>query len=431
MRIVYLLFFLFLWSASPTFADPVTLGTYFTPEEILRAQRYYERFDLWNGISRFVTYASILILLLSSLHLWIDQKIDRFYDFLFRRSFRLGALNFGVLPRLFFKVICWIVLLESYWALTGFPISYLMHELREDFELTKQTFWVAYGNSWVKYWYTLINKIGIAFLFLTFYKISKRYWWIFFAFLFLFSGMVVNYFSQAGLREKDGVETRKSLGPGLLRTKLEVAIQKSGVAIADIKYTDESKRTTIPQAWILSPADQHFLFFNDNCFRYPDEMLINMALHEIGHVFYEHTEIRRVYRRVTSFVNLFLVAVFIAVFVKIRYRKNPGVVEGKGLVFIYLIYSLLAIKLIGMFVMVPMDCWLNQSQELQAEKYALERTHDPESMLLLRKTVALASLARLEVSPWFRYFYDYPPVTEFIKLSESFRFSSKNTDSPK
>ncbi|MEK7484380.1 MAG: M48 family metalloprotease [Planctomycetota bacterium] len=421
--------FLFFCGFTFVCADPSTLESYFTADEILRSQHYFQRFDFWNILSRIITYGSILILLLSSLHLWIDRKIDRFYEFIFRRSFRVGKLNFGLLPQIFFKVICWILLLECYWTLTGLPISYLMHQIKEDFGLTNQTFWVAYGNSWVKYWYTLANKIGIAILFLTFYQISRRYWWIAFGLLFFFSGIVVNYFSQAGQREIDGVETRKSLEPGPLRTKLEAEIQKSGVQITNIKYTDESKRTTVPQAWILSPSDQHFLFFTDSCFKYPDEMLVNMALHEIGHLFYKHTEIRRIYRRVSNFVNLFLVALLIQAYLRIRYRKTPEVIEGKGQVLIYLIFSLLATKMISLLILVPVDCWLNQTQELQAERYALEHTHDPETMIFLRKTMALASLTRLEISWWSRYWYDYPPVIEFLKISEEFQFQKKPSSS--
>lgn len=412
-------FSVFCWGN--VFAESLRLEDYFSVEEIARASTYYEQYDRITLLARVLTYFFLFLIFLTSIHFRLDQKWDFFYDKTFARIGWLKRLrlNFGLLPRLFFKVVCWIFFFEVLWTVCNLPIQYLSHGLQYAYGMTTRTFGQYYLDSWNLYWFILTKQVLIAILFLTLYKMSSRWWWLSFALLHITISFASNYFSQSGVKENEGIIQQKSLEEGVLRTKLEKAIASSGVSIADIKYTDESKRTKAPNAWILSSANENFLFFTDTCFQYSDEELITLSLHEIGHIYYGHPEVRRWVSWSMVFIYWLLLYLFFHFYLRLRYRDRT-VIEKNGVALVYVLCFCFLGKIVGL-VMSPPYCLLTQHQEIEAERYAIEHSGDPDSMIHIRKAMTVENLSRLEGSRWEQLWYGHPFVLDFFQVAEEMK----------
>ncbi|MEK7485732.1 MAG: M48 family metalloprotease [Planctomycetota bacterium] len=396
----------FLWADS--------LNDYFSVEEIARSHSFYQRQDFLLWIRFFLTEFVLMLLLFTRIFLKIDSLWDRLYKKLFSRlspfTKRL-KLNFGILPCVIFKVFCWIFFIECYEFLVKLPINYFLHQLSLEYQMTGRNFLEYYQDSMPHSILRLFRRCSYAILLMTFYKVSTRWWWIPLALISIFIQFMTNQLSQAAENERDGVILQKPLEAGELRTQLEQAIAKIGVPVSEIKYSDESKRTKAPNAWVLSASGKNVLFFTDTCFQFSNPALVNICFHELAHIHFQHPQQRRCLEYSLLILKYLLVALGLSFFLPRRFSDSTAYQESnQSLVFVCCVCLLFPI------VTVTLDAGFNlciQQQELEAERYAVQLSNDPESMIQVRKQMALESLLRLE-EPWWWFLESHPNILRFF-----------------
>lgn len=396
-----------------------SLNDYFTTEEIARSQTFYQRQDFLLWIRFFIVDVLLLCLLFTKVPLKIDHHFDLLYDKLFQGFGNLTKkmnLNFGILPRILFKVFCWIFLIECYEFVVKLPINYFLHQLSVEYQMTGRNFLEYYQDGVPHYLLSLFRRCAYAVLFMTFYKISTRWWWIPLSLLSIFIQLMTNQLSQAADNERDGVVIQKPLELGELRTKLEEAITKIGVPVAEIKYTDESKRSKAPNAWVLSASEKNVLFFTDTCFQLSHAALVNITFHELAHIRFGHHQKRRVVEYSLILLKFIFVALGLAFFLPRRF-SDPTIYQGSKQSLVFVIYLCLLLPVIALVLESGFNVW-TQQQELDAEQYAVELSRDPDSIIQARKQMALEALARLE-EPWWWFLQSHPNILRFFSVTHS------------
>jgi Zn-dependent protease with chaperone function len=420
MRFLFFLGILFVTSL--VFAENLRLEDYFSSEEIARSRAYYGRAD-WQEILDFCVFFGVIgLLLATSLHLKIDHFFDRLYDGAFGSLGEVTKglnLDFGILPRLLFKATSWVFFLALLLNLVNLPVVYLGYQLQTDYGLNERPFLKYYQDSFSGYGLTLVKRLGAAFLFVLFFNLTQRWWWIFYGIFMILIPFFQDYFSQAASRNRDGIAIHTSLPQGSLRTKLEEAIQKTKLPVSDIKIRDDSKRTKFPNGWVLQAWDANVIFFTDTCLppAFSEEALVNLAIHELGHIHYKHNDTRRFWNYVMNFGVLAFTALLLNLFLKKRYKPEHRTPAHGTLAYLVCFYFL--IRFVQTLV-APVWCLSFQHQELQAEQYALEISQDPTGIIELRKKMALQGITRLD-SHFFWFLETHPNVLTFFKVAEDYR----------
>jgi STE24 endopeptidase len=300
----------------------------------------------------------------------------------------------------------------------GFPSSYYGYSLEQKFGLSNQNFSQRFGEQLKSLLViAIIAILAVEGIYLALKK-SPRRWWIYVSVVFvLFTVVMINL---APVLIMPLFNKFTPLPQGELRDKLIALSQKANVPVEDIFTMDMSKQTKEANAMFTGLGNTKRIVLGDNLANEytPDEIEVVIA-HEMGHNLLHHVWKMIVFAAIISAIGFFIIHLLgDGIISKFRNRlKIENMADVASLPLFLLIFSIYGI------ITMPVMPTYSRHAEKQADKFALDITHNKEAFISAMDKLAYDNLSDPNPSPVIEFLlYDHPPIAKRIKFAEEYKF---------
>jgi STE24 endopeptidase len=362
------------------------------------------KYQRTKNIHYFVDQGYSLILLVLFLFLGISAYLRSQVEKITRKRFWVVAFY-----TLLFLIMAFIV---------GFPSNYYGFSLEHRYELSNQTFFQWLGEQIKGLLVTVvIALIAVEGIYLALKK-APRTWWIYVSVVFIiFTVIMVNL---APVLIMPLFNKYTPLPAGELRDKLVDLSHKANVKVGDIFTMDMSKQTKTVNAMFTGLGNTKRIVLGDNLIDEftPDEIEVVIA-HEMGHNLLHHIWKFIILSSIMAGVGFFLIHLLGGkIITKFRNRmKIENMADVAGLPLLFLIFMVYGI------ITMPIGPAFSRHMERQADKFALDMTHNKEAFISAMNKLAYINLSDPNPSPIIEFLlYDHPPISKRIKFAEEYKF---------
>ena len=318
----------------------------------------------------------------------------------------------------FWVVACYTLLFLLLAFIFGFPSSYYGYSLEQKFGLSNQNFSQWFGEQLKGLMVVaIIGLLAVEGIYLALKK-SPRRWWIYVSVVFvLFTVVMVNL---APVLIMPLFNKFTPLPKGELRDKLIALSQKVNVPVEDIFTMDMSKQTKEANAMFTGLGNTKRIVLGDNLANEytPDEIEVVIA-HEMGHNLLHHVWKMIIFASIISAIGFFIIHLLGGGIIN-KYRNRLGIenmADVASLPLFLLIFSIYGI------ITMPVIPTYSRHMEKQADKFALDITHNKEAFISAMDKLAYDNLSNPNPSPVIEFLlYDHPPIAKRIKFAEEYRF---------
>ena len=382
-------------------ASPLTVQTELEKKERLEKAIKYQKA---KNIHYFVDQGYTILFLVLFLFLGISAFLRRQIEKITQKRFWVVAIY-----TLLFLVILFIV---------GFPSSYYGFSLEHKYELSNQTFsqWLGEGLKSLLV-LVIIGLVSVEGIYLALKK-APRTWWIYVSVVFIiFTVILVNL---APVLIMPLFNKFTPLPEGELRNKLVNLSHKANVKVGDIFTMDESKQTKKVNAMFTGLGNTKRIVLGDNLTNEftPDEIEVVIA-HEMGHNLLHHLWWGILFSSIVAGIGFFIIHLTgPKIITRLKNRlKIENMADVAGLPLIFLIFMVYGI------ITMPVGPAFSRHMERQADKFALDMTHNKEAFISAMNELAYINLSDPNPSPIIEFLlYDHPPISKRIKFAEEYRF---------
>ena len=357
-----------------------------------------------KNVHYFVDQGYTILLLVLFLFLGISAFLRRQIEKLTRKRFWMVALY-----TLLFLILSFIV---------GFPSSYYGFSLEHKYELSNQTF-----PQWLGEELKGLLVIGIIALISVegIYQALKkapRTWWIYVSVVFIIFTVVLVNLAPVLIMPLFNKYT--PLPQGELRDKLVSLSQRANVKVEDIFTEDMSKQTKKANAMFTGLGNTKRIVLGDNLTKEftPDEVEVVIA-HEMGHNLLYHIWWGILFSSILVGIGFFIIHLTgPKIITRFKNRlKIENMADIAGLPIIFLIFTLYGI------ITMPIGPAFSRHMERQADKFALDITHNKEVFISAMNKLGYINLSDPNPSPTIEFLlYDHPPISKRIKFAEEYKF---------
>ena len=356
-----------------------------------------------------------------NIHYFVDQG----YTILFLVLFLFLGISAYLRSRIekitkkrFWVVAFYTLLFLILTFIVGFPSSYYGFSLEHKYELSNQTFFQWLGEQ-LKSLFVLaiIALISVEGVYLALKK-APRTWWIYVSVVFiLFTVVMVNL---APVLIMPLFNKYTHLPEGELRNKLVNLSHKANVKVEDIFTMDESKQTKTANAMFTGLGNTKRIVLGDNLIDEftPDEIEVVIA-HEMGHNLLHHIWKFILLSSISAGIGFFLIHFSGGKIInKFRSRlKIENIADVAGLPLLFLIFIVYGI------ITMPIGPAFSRVMERQADKFALDMTHNKEAFISAMNKLGYINLSDPNPSPIIEFLlYDHPPISKRIKFAQEYKF---------
>lgn len=352
----------------------------------------------------FVDQGYTIILLVLFLFLGISAYLRRQIEKLTRKRFWVVAFY-----TLLFLILAFVF---------GFPSSYYGFTLEQRFGLSNQNFSQWFGEQLVGLMViTIIMILAVEGIYLALKK-SPRRWWIYVSAVFiLFTVVLINL---APVLIMPLFNKFTPLPQGDLRDKLIKLSQKANAPVEDIFTMNMSKQTKEANAMFTGLGNTKRIILGDNLVNEytPDEIEVVIA-HEMGHNLLHHVWKIIIFSSLMAAIGFFIIHLTGGRIInRFKNRLNiENMADVAGLPLFLLIFSVYGI------VTMPVMPAYSRHMERQADKFALDITHNKEAFIFAMDKLAYNNLSDPNPSPVIEFLlYDHPPIAKRIKFAEEYKF---------
>lgn len=212
------------------------------------------------------------------------------------------------------------------------------------------------------------------------------------------------------------------LEDGDLRSAILDMAARVGADIDEIKVEDTSKRDTRPNAYVAGLGKVRRVVLTDNILRYPDEAVLAVVAHEIG-----HWKLKHIARQIPAAIA----ATFVAFAVLGALLGNDTVLDFAGVddlgdpgAFPLFMLGFLAITKVTALA----TSWLSRAYERHADVFAYDVVGVPDALTAFFHDVSVENLMDLRPSRWKRISHSHPPFAERMAMAKA--FSSRPAAAP-
>jgi STE24 endopeptidase len=318
----------------------------------------------------------------------------------------------------FFVIALFIVAFILIQFIISFPLDYYGFHLEHKFNLSNQTFWGWMGDHSKELLLSLLLVLilfeGVYFLI----KKSPKRWWIYVSAVFVLFTIVLVNLAPILILPLFNVYT--PLPQGELRDRLVRLSERAKVRTEAIYTMDMSKQTKKVNAMFTGLGNTKRIILGDNLVKHlnPDEVEVVIA-HEMGHNILQHVWRIIVLNAILATFGFLLIHLTMGRIVN-RWKKNlkmesPSDVATLPLfLLIFLVYSL---------VIMPVMPGYSRILEQQADKFALEITHNKGAFVSSMQKLVYLNLDDPNPSPVVEFLlYDHPATGKRIKFAEEYKF---------
>jgi STE24 endopeptidase len=207
------------------------------------------------------------------------------------------------------------------------------------------------------------------------------------------------------------------LEEGELRTAILDTARKAGADINEVLVEDSSKRDTRPNAYVAGIGKVRRVVLFDNMLRYPQDAIVSVIAHEIGHWKLRHIA------RIIPFAFLLTMVMFAILGVVLT---NDSVLDLGGvdrigdpgsLPLFLLVFGLLSKG------STLASAWYSRARERQADLYSYDLLGSPAELKGFFHDVSVENLMDLRPTPWRRLKASHPPMAERMAMAEAWKAS--------
>ena len=203
------------------------------------------------------------------------------------------------------------------------------------------------------------------------------------------------------------------LEEGELRTAILDTARRAGADIDEVLVEDSSKRDTRPNAYVAGIGKVRRVVLFDNMLRYPQEAIVSVIAHEIGHWKLRHIA------RVIPFAFVMTLASFVVLGALL---SNGSVLELGGVDHVGDPASLpLFLLLFGLLSKGTslVSAWYSRARERQADLFSYDLLGSPAELKGFFHDVSVESLMDLRPTTWRRLKASHPPMSERMAMADA------------
>jgi STE24 endopeptidase len=331
--------------------------------------------------------------------------------FLRRQIERITKKQFWVVAfyTLMFLIIAFIV---------GFPTSYYGFSLEHKFELSNQTFFQWFGEELLALLVmAIIALIAVEGIYLALRK-APRTWWIYMSVVFIGFAVVLVNLAPVLIMPLFNVYT--PLPEGELRERLVSLSHGADVEVEDIFTVDMSKQTRKANAMFTGLGNTKRIVLGDNLVKeFTTDQVEVVIAHEMGHNLMHHIWQGILFSALMAAIGFLIIHLSGPKIInKWRNRlRIDSMADVAGLPLILLIFSLYGL------VTMPIFPAVSRHMERQADRFALDMTHNKEAFISAMDELAYMNLSDPNPSPIIEFLlYDHPPISKRIKFAQEYEF---------
>jgi STE24 endopeptidase len=300
----------------------------------------------------------------------------------------------------------------------GFPTSYYGFSLEQKFGLSNQNFFQWFGEQLISLLIiAIIAVLSVEGIYLAIRK-APRIWWIYVSVVFIFFTIIM--INLAPILIMPLFNKFTPLPQGELRDKLIQLSQKANAPVENIFTMNMSKQTKEANAMFTGLGNTKRIILGDNLVNEytPDEIEVVIA-HEMGHNLMHHIWKMIVLSAVMAAIGFLLIHLIGGRTIN-RFRnrlKIENMADVAGLPLFLLIFSVY-----GLITMPVMPAF-SRHMEKQADKFALDITHNQAAFISAMEKLAYDNLSDPNPSPVIEFLlYDHPPISKRIKFAEEYKY---------
>ena len=382
-------------------ASGQTVQTQLEKEERLQEAIKYQKA---KNIHYFADQGYTILFLVLFLFLGISAFLRRQIEKITEKRFWVVAFY-----TLMFLTIAFIV---------GFPSSYYGFSLEHKFELSNQTFFQWFGEELLSLFVIAsIALIAVEGIYLALKK-APRTWWVYVSVVFI--GFTIALVNLAPILILPLFNVYTPLPEGELRDRLVNLSHKANVEVDDIFTMDMSKQTRKANAMFTGLGNTKRIVLGDNLVDEftTDEIEVVIA-HEMGHNLLHHIWWGILFSSILVGIGFFIIHLTgPGIITRFRKRlKIENMADVAGLPLIFLIFTIYGI------ITMPIGPAFSRHIERQADKFALDMTHNKEAFISAMNELAYMNLADPNPSPIIEFLlYDHPPISKRIKFAQEYKF---------
>jgi STE24 endopeptidase len=331
--------------------------------------------------------------------------------FLRRQIERITKKQFWVVAfyTLMFLIIAFIV---------GFPTSYYGFSLEHKFDLSNQTFFQWFGEELLALLVmAIIALIAVEGIYLALRK-APRTWWIYMSVVFIGFAVVLVNLAPVLIMPLFNVYT--PLPEGELRERLVSLSHRADVEVEDIFTVDMSKQTRKANAMFTGLGNTKRIVLGDNLVKeFTTDQVEVVIAHEMGHNLMHHIWQGILFSALMAAIGFLIIHLSGPKIInKWRNRlRIDSMADVAGLPLILLIFSLYGL------VTMPIFPAVSRHMERQADRFALDMTHNKEAFISAMDELAYMNLSDPNPSPIIEFLlYDHPPISKRIKFAQEYEF---------
>lgn len=370
---------------------PPELEGIYDPEQYKKSMAYQRD----NRRFSYITDSVNLVILLLMLLLGGFAVVDGWARSLATHPILIGLLFFGILG---FAM-----------DIIGTPFAlYDTFFIEEKYGFNKTTIKTFFLDK-VKGWFLgLIIGGGLLALFIWFYQVTGKFFWVYAWILFsLFTLFMLLFYSTliVPLFNK-----QTPLEDGELKSGIRTFCEKAGFTLDKVFVIDGSRRSTKANAYFSGlGAKKRIVLFDTLINDLSSEEIIAVLAHEIGHYKKKHTRTGMIISIIQTGITLYILSLFIG---------NPALSEALGselpgfhlgLIAFAMLYSPISM-LLGLGTNM-----LSRKNEFQADRFANDHGTGNALASALKK-LSVKNLSNLTPHPAYVFFhYSHPPLLERLE----------------
>lgn len=298
-----------------------------------------------------------------------------------------------------------------------FPLSYISYRFSKTYNISNQTFTFWMKDEVINFWVNFIEMyIIVAVLYWLMKRFKKRWWlpaWLlsipFMIFMMFIQPVVIDplYNDFYPLKNKE------------LETKILALADKANIPAEHVYEVNMSEKTNSLNAYVTGiGSNARIVLWDTTLERLNQKEILFIMAHEMGHYVEKH-----IYFGIAGYIILTGIGLWITarmmnwiVEKKGEDLKVTGVSNLSSLPLFLLITSML------LFAISPITNWISRYEEMRADRYGLEMTHDKKAAVQTFQDLTKSGLSQVDPPFLVKIFrYDHPTMLERIMMVEKFK----------
>ncbi len=309
--------------------------------------------------------------------------------------------------------IIFVFVIGIFGSVVFMPINiYTGFYLEHKYKLSNQTFYKYFIENFKSVLVGLV--IGIPILLLFFFVINQfgDLWWLVFASaMFLISVVLSQLFPILILPIFYKIIP---LNDEELKTRISNLAKGAGIKVENVFTFDMSKNTKKANAAFTGLGKTKRIILGDTLLNnYSKDEIETVIAHELGHYKHKHILKNILFGTISSFLTFFIISIL--------YKSSLSWFDFES------ITQIAALPLLSLWAMIigliqtPIGNLLSRKYEYEADRYAIESTHKPESFINTLNKLTDQNLGDREPHPFVEwFFYSHPSIKNRINAIRNF-----------